>query len=255
MPDHVTRLPELVPGDVVKVTLYRRHVHFRINNNDCRLKIDLDMRWCGMRWHGNRNEESKIALAVTLSSGAKVTIIPYEEEKNLGFYRTDIRWAEFHQPDAAPYIQLTDTRNSAAVSDDCPALEGSLVRAAWSSRGARAFATIRVDSVGRGLKIGVINDQYMHIDEASMEVTYWSVVKSARIEASESDSEGSDGVRPVELLVPGSVVRVTLKDREVSFNVDGRTIPDLSFNHLPDSKMKLTLGVKLYAGAKVTLLP
>jgi len=251
MPDHVTRLPELVPGDVVKVTLYRRHVHFRINNNDCRLKIDLDMRWCGMRWHGNRNEESKIALAVTLSSGAKVTIIPYEEEKNLGFYRTDIRWAEFHQPDAAPYIQLTDTRNSAAVSDDCPALEGSLVRAAWSSRGARAFATIRVDRVGRGLKIGVINDQYMHIAEASMELTFDSIVESAGIEAGESGSE-DDGVRPVELLVPGSVVTVTLKDREVSFNVDGQTLQVRVWCEGDNSK--LTLGVKLYPGAKVTLL-
>jgi len=250
MPDHVTRLPELVPGDVVKVTLYRRHVHFRINNNDCRLKIDLDMRWCGMRWHGNRNEESKIALAVTLSSGAKVTIIPYEEEKNLGFYRTDIRWAEFHQPDAAPYIQLTDTRNSAAVSDDCPALEGSLVRAAWSSRGARAFATIRVDSVGRGLKIGVINDQYMHIDGANMELTFDSVVESAGIEASESGSE-DDVARHFDL-VPGSVMTVTLKDREVSFNVDGQTLQVRVWCEGDNSK--LTLGVKLYPGAKVTLL-
>jgi len=252
MPDHVTRLPELVPGDVVKVTLYRRHVHFRINNNDCRLKIDLDMRWCGMRWHGNRNEESKIALAVTLSSGAKVTIIPYEEEKNLGFYRTDIRWAEFHQPDAAPYIQLTDTRNSAAVSDDCPALEGSLVRAAWSSRGARAFATIRVDSVGRGLKIGILNNQYMYIDDwvPNMEDNFQSVVDSAEVESSESASD--DIARRFDL-APGSVVRMTVKDRKIYFNVDGQTLP--AFSSWKGDKSKLTLGVKLYPGAKVTLLP
>jgi len=156
--------------------------------------------------------------------------------------------------DAAPYIQLTETRNSAAVSDDCPALEGSLVRAAWSSRGARASATIRVDSVGRGLKIGILNDQYLHIDVPNMQPTFDRVVESAGIEASESFS--NDVAMPFDL-APGSVVTVILKDHKVSFNVDGRTLHDLSFYDHDKLRgpMKLTLGVKLYPGAKVTLLP
>lgn len=180
-------------------------------------------------------------------------------------FATVMKWSRFHGSEKWRHIILTKEGRTAAVPKGVNYC-GTVRACSWSPPGGRATATVRVDDVLNGMAIGVLTERYITDGGNGM-----------RDSASSSDSEDDmtlwnsswawsydrygdtwhAGLSPkfgLSELTSGSVVKVTLDARRVTFNVNGH---DQYTFTLPErcSNMNISFGVTMYEGGKVTLLP
>merc|ERR1712202_87976 len=104
---------------------------------------------------------------------------------------------------------------------------------------------------GYDVAIGVLTERYTDWQAANMKWCDWSWCydSNGTVHPSRHDS---NGIRRLAYLERGSIMRVTLNARRVTFNVDGR---DQHTVILPQHCGNISLGVSLGTGDKVTLLP
>merc|ERR1711964_119567 len=101
--------------------------------------------------------------------------------------------------------------------------------------GGRASATVRVDSVGEGICIGVLTDRFTDWEDIMWQSPWaWFYGSGGQFWHHETRQHG------LAELVAGNVVRVTLDSRRVTFNVDGR---DQHTATLPEQFGNISLGV------------